>query len=65
MIPDFNASMVLPPMVGDDPAVRATMSPFKATLFELVERFATSPERIGILRGVNCIPKSVDRQWRV
>ena len=52
MIPRMNTSMVLPPFVGEDPGVRASMSPYPATMLEVVERFATSRARIAILRGL-------------
>lgn len=52
MIPAFNASMVLPPYTGDDPGVRASMSPYGATMHEFAVRFATSPKRAGILQGL-------------
>lgn len=52
MIPAWNIHEVLPPVrpgaVGHDP----DRSPYVATMIEVVDRFATSPERIGILRGL-------------
>lgn len=50
-IPPFNASGVLPPYVGPDPAQIGGLAPYETTLTELVTRFATSPERKQILRG--------------
>jgi hypothetical protein len=50
-IPPFAHDGVLPPFLGESFAERALASPYKATTVELVERFATSPERIAILRG--------------
>lgn len=44
--------MVLPPFVGDDPGMKASMSPYDVTMLALVERFATSIERVAILRGL-------------
>ena len=44
--------MVLPPYVGTDPGIRASTSPYPASMLEVVERFATSIVRIAILRGL-------------
>lgn len=52
MIPAFNVSGVLPPFVGDSPAIKAAMSPYPTSMTELVKRFATSSERINILLGL-------------
>ena len=52
MIPAFNASMVLPPFVGDNPGIRASMSPYKVQIFDVVKRFATSAERVALLIGL-------------
>lgn len=52
MIPGYTISGVLPPYIGDDPTMRPAMSPYSATLAELCKRFATSDERIRILRGL-------------
>lgn len=52
MIPKMNTSMVLPPFVGGDPVAKASMSPYTTSMFEVVERFATSMERVAILRGL-------------
>lgn len=52
MIPHMNASSVLPPFVGDEPGVRALMSPYAVSMTQVVERFAISAERIAILRGL-------------
>lgn len=51
MIPAFNHSHVLPPFEGDR-LNSAQSSPYKATVDELVRRFATSPERSSILDGL-------------
>lgn len=50
MIPEWNAEGVLPPVNEDDPAglVRA---PYEVSLGQVVDRFATSPERCDILAG--------------
>jgi hypothetical protein len=50
-IPPFTPSGVLPPFVGTDPTVLASVSPYKTTLSELVEQFATSTDRKRILAG--------------
>jgi len=50
-IPPFTSSGVLPPYVGADPTVLASMSPYCVSLVELVQRFAQSPERRAILKG--------------
>ncbi len=51
MIPAFNHSHVLPPFVGDQLS-HAESSPYPVTAGELVSRFAVSPERRTILRGL-------------
>lgn len=51
MIPEFNHSFVLPPFVGEQ-LDHAQGSPYPITALELVQRFATSPERSVILRGL-------------
>lgn len=53
MIPVHSASMVLPPYVGETPAVRAAMSPFPASFSEYVLAFGHSEPRISILRGLH------------
>jgi len=50
-IPNFDHNDVLPPHMGDV-AVAANMSPFPATMPEMVRAFGTSPERAAILIGV-------------
>lgn len=52
MIPAFNSSNVLPPYVGANPGVRGEMSPYQATMTEVVRRFATSSERVTIIEGL-------------
>lgn len=52
MIPQMNASSVLPPFTGPDPTSLATTSPYVVAISEVVDRFATSIERIAILRGL-------------
>jgi hypothetical protein len=52
MIPDFDLGNVLPPFLcGDVVGQFLPRSPFSATMLELVETLATSPERAAILRG--------------
>lgn len=52
MIPAWNSSAVLPPVRPGQPGHSADRSPYQATFSEVIQRFATSPERIGILRGL-------------
>lgn len=53
MIPHMNASSVLPPFLGDDPGTSpSAMSPYPATMLKVAQRFANSPERIAIFRGL-------------
>ncbi|MGE5648876.1 MAG: DUF6932 family protein [Bacillota bacterium] len=61
MIPPFNASMVLPPFVGDNPGVRASMAPYSASMLEFVQRFATSNERLEILKGLLSYRKALSK----
>jgi hypothetical protein len=52
MIPEFGLGNVLPPFMGGDAVGEFhPRSPYKATMSEVVRRFATSPERAVILRG--------------
>lgn len=44
--------MVLPPFLGEEPGDRAHMSPYPTSMVEVVQRYATSAERIAILRGL-------------
>jgi len=51
-IPAFNIDDVLPPFTGSSPALSPLdMSPYTATVAEVVNRYATSPERRLILAG--------------
>ncbi len=52
MIPAWNISAVLPPIRPGAQGHSPDRSPYTATISEVVERFATSPERIQILRGL-------------
>lgn len=48
----MNMSHTLPPFIGSDPRKKAHMSPYETNLLELIGRFAYSPQRIKILRGL-------------
>ncbi len=50
-IPAWNAQGVLPPVDPEKPT-GAVRSPYPVSLKELVVRFATSPERVAVLRGL-------------
>jgi len=50
-IPAFDHNLVLPPHLGS-PTIPNELSPYEATSLELVEQFATSPQRKTILRGL-------------
>ncbi len=52
LIPAFTISGVLPPFLGDSPTHRAAISPYGVSVSALIGRFATSPERVGLLRGL-------------
>jgi len=43
---------VLPPVRPGLPGHSPDRSPYSALLSEMVQRFASSPQRIGILRGL-------------
>lgn len=49
-IPDFNYNHVIPPHLGN-PTVPSRISPYKTDILEFCRRFATSKERIEILKG--------------
>ena len=51
-IPDFTASGVLPPYLGQTPAVRAGISPYSASLVEIANKMCASNERKAIMRGL-------------
>jgi hypothetical protein len=51
LIPKYEESGVLPPFIGESPAYSAAQAPYKVSLNEFVTHFATSEERIAILRG--------------
>jgi len=51
-IPEFGLGNVLPPFLdGDAVGAFAPRSPYQATMSEFATRFATSSERVSILRG--------------
>ena len=52
MIPAFGISGVLPPFIGAGPADRVLTSPYPAAISEIVSRFATSVERVAVLRSL-------------
>lgn len=52
-IPNFSASGVLPPFVNNNPTDPLSRSPYRATIFELVETFCTSSARANLLLGLN------------
>jgi hypothetical protein len=51
-IPPFDQSGVLPPYKSAAATDITGMSPYRATLDEFVIRYATTPERINMLRGL-------------
>jgi len=53
VIPELNQSGVLPPFIPEQgPTDPASMAPYRSTITEFVCRFARSPERMTILRGL-------------
>ena len=52
MIPSFGSSGVLPPFVGGSPAEAAGVSPYSATMVEVVELLGTTPARVELCRGL-------------
>jgi hypothetical protein len=52
MIPGFNHSHVLPPFLGSDPTALSAVSPYPASMLELVERFGHLPGRTKLLDGL-------------
>ncbi|MBB2177634.1 DUF6932 family protein [Gluconacetobacter tumulicola] len=54
MIPPFNEGGVLPPFIGEDATGERQLprSPYPSTMLSLVDRFASSRERVVILRGL-------------
>jgi hypothetical protein len=51
IIPAFDHNHVIPPHLGD-PTIGNHLSPYQCTTLELCKRFATSNERIEILKGL-------------
>ncbi len=49
-IPDFDHNNVLPPHTGN-PAIKTDLSPYLCTTLELCQKFATSPNRVKILKN--------------
>lgn len=52
MIPDFNHSHVLPPFIGDGPTSASEGSPYRTSMLEVAERFASLPSRRKLLEGL-------------
>ena len=53
MIPDFGLGTVLPPFTENDAVGQQhPRSPYRATMSQFVQRFATSAERAGLIRGL-------------
>ena len=52
MIPAWNPSHVLPPIRPGQKGTSPDRSPYSVSLPQVVERFASSPDRIAILRGL-------------
>lgn len=53
IIPPFAASGALPPFIDASPTDPAKRSPYQTDMFQLVERFCTSPHRAKLLLGLN------------
>lgn len=51
MIPPFDHNYVLPPYVGDNPALRDAQSPYRTDIVDLCKHFGTTPSRVEILKG--------------
>ncbi len=52
MIPKWDISGVLPPILPGEPGHSSNRSPYKVELSEVVEKFSTSPERRKIIQGL-------------
>jgi hypothetical protein len=53
VIPELNQSGVLPPFISEQgPTDPASMAPYRSTITEFVIRYAQSPKRITIFRGL-------------
>lgn len=51
MIPPFDHNNVLPPYLGPTPTSMAAQSPYKCDILEFCQHFATSADRVAILKG--------------
>lgn len=51
-IPPWTGSGILPPIRPGEPGISSVRSPYQVSLVSVVERFATTPERIRILDGL-------------
>jgi hypothetical protein len=56
-IPAFGTNGTLPPFIENSPTIRAKRSPFRATIFEVIDRFCVSRERAELLKGLNAYRK--------
>lgn len=52
MIPDWTIQGIVPPFIGGDPTIPTNMSPYRTTMKAFVQRFADTPERQSIVRGL-------------
>ena len=52
MIPGFNHPYVLPPFVGDSPTAASDASPYRASILEMTQRFASLPGRRRLIEGL-------------
>ena len=59
MIPTFSSSGVLPPFVGNSPAEPAGVSPYSATMVEVVDSLGTTPARAELCRGLLKLRKAL------
>ena len=56
-IPDFAAHGALPPFISGHATDPSARSPYQATMFEVVDRFCSSPGRAQLLKGLNAYRK--------
>lgn len=59
MIPNFDHNNVIPPHLGN-PTLKEHLSPYNCTTLELCRTFATSKERIEILKGLLLFRKKMN-----
>jgi len=52
VIPDFNHSHVLPPFLGDSPTAASDVSPYRTSMLEVTQRFASLPGRRKLIEGL-------------